>query len=62
MLDIYEKWTKKFMESWKNLDWKKTLEILDENIEYYENPIDKPCANFEEVTNLGVLLLIIKKI
>ena len=48
----YEKWTKEFMESWKELDWKRTLETLDENVEYYENPIDKPCANFGEVTNL----------
>ena len=48
----YEKWTKEFMESWKELDWRRTLETLDKNVEYYENPIDKPCANFEEVTNL----------
>lgn len=48
----YEKWTKEFMESWKALDWKRTLKTLDENIKYYENPIDEPCRNFEEVTNL----------
>ncbi len=48
----YEKWTKEFLESWKELDWKRTLETLDKNVEYYENPIDKPCSNFEEVTNL----------
>ena len=48
----YEKWTKELMESWKELDWKRTLETLDKNVEYYENPIDKPCQNFEEVTNL----------
>ncbi len=48
----YEKWAKEFMKSWKELDWKRTLETLDKDIEYYENPIDKPCTNFEEVTNL----------
>lgn len=48
----YEKWTKEFMESWKALDWKRMLETLDENVKYYENPIDEPCRNFEEVTNL----------
>lgn len=48
----YEKWTKDFMESWKELDYKRTLETLDKNVEYYENPMDKPCADFEEVTNL----------
>ena len=26
----YEKWTKEFMESWKQLDWKRTLKTLDE--------------------------------
>lgn len=48
----YESWTKEFMESWKELDWKRTLKTLSEDVEYYENPIDKPCVNFEEVTNL----------
>ncbi len=48
----YEKWTKEFMDSWKELDWKRTLKTLDKNVEYYENPIDEPCKNFEEVTNL----------
>lgn len=52
MKDIYENWTKEFMKSWRELDWKRTLETLDKNVEYYENPIDKSCSNFEEVTNL----------
>ena len=52
VLKKYNDWTKSFMESWKNLDWKKTLELLSKDVKYYENPIDKPCANFDEVTNL----------
>ena len=52
MIEKYEKWVKIFMESWKNLDYKSTLTTLDKNVEYYENPIDKPCKNFDEVTNL----------
>ena len=48
----YENWAKEFMESWKDLDWKKTLDTLDKDVKYYENPIDAPCANFDEVTNL----------
>lgn len=40
------------MDSWKELDWKRTLNTLDKNVEYYENPIDKPCENFEQVTSL----------
>lgn len=48
----YEKWTKEFMESWKNLDWKRTLELLSKDVKYYENPIDAPCNNFEEVVKL----------
>ena len=52
MLEKYEVWIKEFMESWKQLDWKKTLDTLDENVRYYENPIDEPCKNFDEVINL----------
>ena len=48
----YDAWTKEFMESWKELDWKRTLETLDKNVQYYENPIDAPCASFDEVINL----------
>lgn len=52
MKEKYETWTKEFMESWKQLDWKKTLDLLDKNVKYYENPIDEPCKSFEEVTKL----------
>lgn len=48
----YENWIKEFMESWKELDYERTLKTLDENVEYYENPIDEPCQNFNEVTKL----------
>ena len=48
----YNTWTKEFMESWKELDWKRTLKTLDKNIEYYENPIDAPCKSFEDVISL----------
>lgn len=48
----YENWIREFMESWKDLDWKRTLKTLDKDVEYYENPIDRPCSNFEEVINL----------
>ena len=48
----YEKWVKNFMDSWKELDWERTLSLLAKDVAYYENPIDKPCRNFEEVTNL----------
>ena len=48
----YNNWTKEFMDSWKSLDWQRTLKTLDKDVKYYENPIDAPCKNFEEVTNL----------
>ena len=48
----YNQWTKEFMESWKKLDWKRTLEILSQDVKYYENPIDAPCATFDEVVSL----------
>lgn len=52
MKNNYETWTREFLESWKNLDWEKTLETLDKTVIYYENPIDEPCKDFEEVTAL----------
>lgn len=52
VLKKYNEWTKNFMESWKNLDWRKTLELLSKDVKYYENPIDDPCASFDEVIAL----------
>lgn len=52
MKEKYEIWVKEFMDSWKELDWERTLKTLDKEVEYYENPIDEPCKSFEEVTNL----------
>lgn len=52
MIEMYDKWVKEFMDSWKDLNWRKTLATLDSNVKYYENPIDKPCSNFNEVIDL----------
>ncbi len=40
------------MKSWKQLDWRRTIETLSRDVKYYETPIDEPCKNFEEVINL----------
>lgn len=48
----YEKWINEFMDSWKKLDYKKTLSIISKDVKYYENPIDNPCSSFEEVVKL----------
>lgn len=48
----YDAWTKEFMESWKELDWERTLKTLDKNVKYYENPIDSPCSSFDDVIKL----------
>lgn len=52
MKEKYDKWIYEFMESWKELDWKRTLNTLNKNVEYYENPIDNACKSFDEVINL----------
>ena len=52
MKEKYLAWATEFMESWKDLDYKRTLKTLDENVLYYENPIDSPCKDFNEVVNL----------
>lgn len=48
----YNHWIKEFMDSWKALDWERTLKTLDQNVEYYENPIDEACNSFDEVISL----------
>ena len=52
LFEKYDKWTNVYMESWKDLDWERTLKTLDKEVEYYENPIDPPCSSFTEVINL----------
>lgn len=52
MKEMYDKWMREFMDSWKNLDYKRTLETLDKEVKYYENPIDEACKSFEEVIDL----------
>lgn len=52
MKEKYDILVKIFMASWKQLDWKNVLETLDKNVKYYENPIDEPCKDFNEVINL----------
>ena len=52
LLNEYDNWTKKFMDSWKELDWERTLKLFSEDVEYYENPIDGPCKSFAEVKQL----------
>ena len=52
LFDRYDKWTKEFMDSWKELDWERTLKTLDKDVKYYENPIDSPCATWDDVVNL----------
>ena len=52
MKEKYDTWTKEFMESWKKLDWRRTLNTISENCKYYENPIDEPCNNFDEIVKL----------
>lgn len=52
MEEKYEEWVKRFMESWKNLDWKETMSLISKEVKYYENPIDEPCTSYEKVTKL----------
>lgn len=52
MKEKYESWAKEFLESWKELDWKRTLKVIDKDCKYYENPIDEPCKSFDEIVKL----------
>lgn len=48
----YKKFLTNFMESWKNLEGEKTCDLMAEQLEYYENPIDKPLTSKQLVKPL----------
>lgn len=48
----YNKFLVSFMDSWKHLEGEKTCDLMAENLEYFENPIDKPLTNKEDVKPL----------
>ena len=48
----YKKFLREFMDSWKNLEGEKTCELLAEELEYYENPIDAPLIKRDQVKPL----------
>lgn len=48
----YKLWLEKFMESWKNLEGKKTTELFSKDVKYYETPLGEPCKTWEEVEGL----------
>ena len=48
----YNKFLTAFMESWKNLDGESTCDLMADQLEYFENPIDKPLTTREEVKPL----------
>lgn len=52
----YNKFLKEFMDSWKNLYGEKTCELMADNLEYFENPIDKPLTSKEEVKPLWAIV------
>ena len=52
----YNKFLIDFMDSWKNLEGEKTCELLADNLEYYENPIDKPLTTKEQVKPLWAIV------
>lgn len=56
MREKYDIWVKEFMDSWKELDYERTLKTLDKNVLYYENPIDEACKSFDEVINLWTVV------
>lgn len=52
MKKAYENWTKKMMESWKNLEGAKTANLFSKDVEYYETLDTAPCKTFQEVVDL----------
>ncbi len=52
MKEVYQKWLKAFMDSWKNLEGVKTCDLIAQKCDYYENPIDAPLTTKEEISKL----------
>lgn len=52
MYNRYERWTKNFFESWKNLEGVKTTELISKNVKYYETALGEPCSSFDDVIEL----------
>ena len=52
----YNEFLKAFMESWKNLEGEETCELMAEQLEYYENPIDKPLTTKNAVKPLWAIV------
>lgn len=48
----YKSFIKKFMDSWKDLEGEKTCELMADNLQYFENPIDPPLTSKREVLPL----------
>lgn len=52
----YNKWMKGFMDSWMNLEGKKTVEWFASDVKYYESPAGEPCADLKEVVALWAVV------
>lgn len=52
----YNKFLTEFMDSWKNLEGEKTCDLMAENLEYFENPIDAPLTTKESVKPLWAIV------
>lgn len=52
----YQKFTYQFMESWKNLEGGEICKLFADEIEYYENPIDKPLTQKEDIKPLWAIV------
>ena len=48
----YKVFIKKFMESWKRLEGEKTCDLMNDKLQYFENPIDPPLRTRKDVCPL----------
>lgn len=52
IVERYTEWLGKFLDSWQDLDWQRTLSLFADDVQYFEAPLDPPCNNFDELTEL----------
>ena len=52
----YNEFLIKFMDSWKDLEGEKTCDLMAEDLEYFENPIDEPLKTVDLVRPLWAIV------
>lgn len=54
--DQIQRWFTKLGKAWENRDPQAAASLFAENVQYYESPFSDPCANWDEVLQLWLVV------